>query len=133
VKRYLLSQKGEKAMFERNEGILDRIVRVTLALILLPTGIFLLGGLQGSVLGLVIVGIGALALITGLTGFCPLYVPFGISTLEKEQELTAKLMTRCMSMMAGFRQASDGSGQPNTEQICGPCPPSIVKPHDQHR
>ena len=38
-------------MFKRNEGILDRILRVTLATVLLPVGLFLLGGLQGSVLG----------------------------------------------------------------------------------
>jgi hypothetical protein len=118
-------------MFKQNEGILDRIVRVTLGLVFLPAGLFLFGGLQGSVLGLVIAGIGGLALITGLTGFCPLYVPFGISTLEKEQELTAKLMTRCMSMMAGFRQASGGSGHPSVEQMCGLCPPSIETTHHQ--
>lgn len=114
-------------MFKRNEGILDRIVRVALALVFLPTGIFLLGGLQGSVLGLVVAGLGVLALITGITGVCPLYIPFGISTLEKEKEL----MARCTSMMAGFRQASPGSGQPGDEPMCGPCPPSIVKTHDQ--
>jgi len=83
-------------MFKRNEGILDRTLRVLLSMVLLPTGLFWLGGLQGSVLGLVVTGFGLLPLITGLTGFCPLYVPFGISTLEKEKEL----MDRCMSMMA---------------------------------
>jgi hypothetical protein len=107
-------------MFKRNEGILDRIVRVTLGMVLLPAGLFLLGGLQGSVLGLLIAGLGVLGLVTGLTGFCPLYVPFGISTLEKEQELIA----RCMSMMAGFRQGSADSGNPGTGQMCGPCFPA---------
>jgi hypothetical protein len=82
-------------MFKRNEGLIDRILRVLLSMVLLPTGLFWLGGLQGSVLGLVVTGFGLLPLLTGLTGFCPLYVPFGISTPEKEREL----MARCMSMM----------------------------------
>lgn len=83
-------------MFKRNEGLLDRAIRVVLGLVLLPTGLFLFGGLQGTVLGLVVAGFSLLPLITGLTGFCPLYVPFGISTLEKEKEL----LSRCPSMAA---------------------------------
>ncbi|HEY3473545.1 MAG TPA: DUF2892 domain-containing protein, partial [Anaerolineales bacterium] len=79
------------------------------------------------VLGLVVTGFSLLPLITGLTGFCPLYVPFGISTLEKEKELIA----RCKSMAAGFRQESASSGHPSAGQACGPCPPSIQKTHDQ--
>ena len=75
-------------MFKRNEGILDRIVRVSLGIVLLPTGLFLLGGLQGSVLGLLAAGLGAVGLITGFTGVCPMYIPFGISTLDREQQRT---------------------------------------------
>lgn len=99
-------------MFKRNEGILDRIVRVTLGLVLLPAGLFLLGGLQSSVLGLVTAGIGAVALITGITGVCPTYTLFGISTLEKEREL----INKCMSMAAGCWP----SGQPGAGGMCGP-------------
>lgn len=94
-------------MFRRNEGIIDRTLRVLLSLVLLPTGLFWLGGLQGSVLGLVVTGFGLLPLLTGLTGFCPLYVPFGISTLEKEKEL----MARCRSMMVGYRPGNPSAGQ----------------------
>ena len=114
-------------MFKRNEGILDRIVRTVLGTVLLPTGLFLLNGLQGSVLGLVVTGFGVFVLTTGLIGFCPVYIPFGISTLEKEKQLMAK----CMSMMAGFRQGPTGSGLPSTEQPCGPCLPSNGTTHNQ--
>jgi hypothetical protein len=114
-------------MFKRNEGVIDRIVRVALGTVLLPAGLLLLGGLQGSVLGLVIAGLGGLGLITGSTGVCPLYIPFGINTLEKEKELIA----RCMSMMAGIRQESAGSVHPSAKQTCGPCPPSFRNTHDQ--
>ena len=99
-------------MFKRNEGILDRVVRVTLGLVLLPAGLFLLGGLQGSVAGLVVIGLGTIGLITGITGVCPTYYLFGISTLEKEREL----INRCMSMMAGCSP----NGQPGAGSMCGP-------------
>jgi hypothetical protein len=111
-------------MFKRNEGILDRIVRIALGTVLLPTGLFGLSGLQGSVLGLLLAGFGVLGLVTGSTGFCPLYVPFGISTLEKERELIAK----CTSMMSGSRIGGDQS----TGQLRGCNPQSIGKTHN-HR
>jgi hypothetical protein len=119
----LLSQKGEKTMFKRNEGIIDRIVRVALGMALLPAGLFWFGGLQGSVLGLLIAGLGMLGLITGLTGVCILYLPFGISTLEKERELIAM----CTSMIAGGRP----SGDPGTGQMCGCDAQTIGKTHNQ--
>lgn len=97
-------------MFKRNEGIIDRTLRVVLAIVLLSVGLFWLGGLQGNVPGLIVAGVGLLPLITGLTGFCPLYVLFGISTLEKEKDLLA----RCRSMMAACQ-----SGSPNARQMCG--------------
>jgi hypothetical protein len=112
-------------MFKRNVGILDRIARVTLGTVLLPSGLFLLGGLQGNVLGLVIAGLGLIGLVTGLTGFCPLYVPFGINTLEKEKEFVSRAMSRCMSMMASFRQGTASSGNPGAMQMCGPCSPMV--------
>ncbi len=109
-------------MFKRNEGILDRIVRVALGMVLLPAGLFLLGGLQGNVLGLLTAGLGAVGLITGVTGVCPMYIPFGISTLEKEKELIAK----CQSMAAGCWR-----GQPGAGPMCRPGPQAIGETHSQ--
>jgi hypothetical protein len=138
VKRQFISLKGEKTMFKRNVGVLDRSVRVTVGIVLLPVGLFLLGALQSSVLGLVVAGVGGIALITGFTGFCPLYIPFGINTLEKEKELidrfksmASERMDRCMSMMAGFPQVPADSGSPGAEQTCGPCPPWIGETPNQ--
>jgi hypothetical protein len=112
-------------MFKRNVGILDRIVRIVLGTVLLPAGLFVLGGLQGSVLGLLLAGFGVLGLVTGSTGYCPLYVPFGISTLEKERELIA----RCTSMMSASRPYGDQS----TGQLCGCDPQSIEKTHNHQK
>ncbi len=72
-------------MFKRNEGTLDRIVRLALGIVLLPAGLFWLGALQLSVLGLLAVALGVIGLITGLTGVCPTYNLFGFSTLESEK------------------------------------------------
>jgi hypothetical protein len=119
--------KGEKTMLKRNEGILDRIVRVALGAVLLPTSLIFLGMLKASLLGLVFAGLGLWILITGLTGVCPLYIPFGINTLEKEKELFA----RCKSMMASFRKEPANIGNPDTEQTCELCPPSIGESHPQ--
>ncbi len=104
-------------MFKRNEGILDRIARVTLGLVLLPTGLFLLGALQGTVPGLIVTGLGAIGLITGVTGVCPTYNLFGFSTLEMEKQF----VQRCRSMMTS--RGIDGCmGAGN---MCGPSRRSI--------
>lgn len=55
----------------RNEGNIDRIIRIALALV-----IFAVGLVTGSWLGL----IGIVPLATGLIGWCPLYSVFGLST-----------------------------------------------------
>ncbi len=73
-------------MFKRNEGTLDRTLRLALAAVLLPAALFWLGALQGALPGLVAAGIGAIALVTGLTGVCPTYNLFGVSTLEAEKK-----------------------------------------------
>ncbi len=99
-------------MFKRNEGMLDRIARITLGVVLLPTGLFLLGALQGSVIGLVVTGLGAIGLITGATGVCPTYTLFGFSTLEMEKQF----IQRCMSMMS----SRGAGGCMSAGNMCGP-------------
>lgn len=67
-------------MLHRNEGRLDRAIRIAAAIFFLPIGLFALDGIGGAIGGLVLAGVGVLALVTGATGFCLLYVPFGFST-----------------------------------------------------
>src|SRR5512133_2544036 len=118
----------KKTMFKRNEGMLDRFVRVALGMVLLLVGlIWWLGGLPGGVAGMVTAGLGLLGLLTGFTGVSPLYMPFGISTLEKEKEFIA----RCKSMMANYCQGSRGSRRSSARQMCGSCSPSVGETHNQ--
>ena len=58
----------------RNVGGIDRTLRIVLGSALLLAWAFLLRG-NGLVLG-----IGLFMLTLGLIGFCPIYVPFKIST-----------------------------------------------------
>lgn len=61
----------------KNMGMVDRVVRIVLALVvalLYFTGV--ISGTLAVILGIVAV----ILLLTGIVGFCPLYVPFNIST-----------------------------------------------------
>jgi hypothetical protein len=60
-----------------NESSLDRIIRVIAGIILF--GLYFTGTVTGTV-GIILIVLGAIALITGLVGFCPLYALLKINT-----------------------------------------------------
>ncbi|MCA2000479.1 MAG: DUF2892 domain-containing protein [Chloroflexi bacterium] len=64
---------------KRNMSNTDRIVRVVLAL-----AFFYLyfGGVVTGALGVALAVLGAVFLLTSLVAFCPLYLPFKISTYK---------------------------------------------------
>ena len=64
-------------MFKVNEANWDRIARVVLGIVLLYLG---LGGMVSGSLGIVLDILGAVLLLTGLAGFCPLYALFKFGT-----------------------------------------------------
>jgi len=53
-----------------NESGLDRIIRVVAGIVLLA--LYFLGTVTGAV-GIVFIVLGAILLLTGVVGFCPLY------------------------------------------------------------
>lgn len=61
----------------RNEGTADRAIRLVVAVVA-ALAAFAVGA--GSVLGIVLLVVGAVMLVTAATGFCPLYRVFGMST-----------------------------------------------------
>ena len=71
-------------MFKKNLGRLDRTVRLILGVALFLIGLFPLGGWQGNSTGILVAVLALIPLVTGLTGFCGIYVPFGISTREEK-------------------------------------------------
>ncbi|GAB4135154.1 MAG: hypothetical protein Fur0041_09020 [Bacteroidia bacterium] len=66
---------------KQNVGNIDRIIRLVLAAVLI--GLYFAGITTGTtgMIGLVLGGVFA---ITAIVGFCPLYLPFGISTCAKK-------------------------------------------------
>jgi hypothetical protein len=66
-----------------NESTVDRVVRAVLGVILLWAGLWPLAGLQGSVLGIIVVLVALILLFTAATGFCLIYRLLGISTIKK--------------------------------------------------
>jgi hypothetical protein len=63
--------------FKKNEGRIDRALRMIIGLTLFSVGLF---ALKGKVLIMVF---GLFLFVVGLIGFCPVYVPFGITTRKK--------------------------------------------------
>ncbi|HOT46345.1 MAG TPA: DUF2892 domain-containing protein [Spirochaetota bacterium] len=67
---------------KKNMGSIDRIARVILAVIV---GVLYA---TGQITGIAAIVLGIIALIfvvTSAIGFCPLYVPFKLSTIKKQK------------------------------------------------
>lgn len=65
-----------------NEGSIDRAVRLVVAGVLIGIGLGVLRGPGGIAMAVVAV----IPLLTGLSGFCPLYAVFGIDTSRRASE-----------------------------------------------
>jgi Protein of unknown function (DUF2892) len=64
----------------RNEGTIDRVVRLVLGVLALA-GAFALG--LGTVGGILAGVVGIVLLATAATGFCPLYAVLGVQTCPR--------------------------------------------------
>ncbi|MDA8401808.1 MAG: DUF2892 domain-containing protein [Deltaproteobacteria bacterium] len=65
-------------MFKKNESAVDRIIRAIAGIVILVIGIYEVKSL--AVLGIILIIVGAVLIITAITGFCLLYTLLGIST-----------------------------------------------------
>lgn len=66
----------------KNMGTLDRVVRLAaVAAVIGAYGLGLIGGTLAFVLG----GVALVLLLTSLTGTCPAYMPFGLSTRPRRR------------------------------------------------
>lgn len=66
---------------KKNLGSTDRIVRVIIAVVF--AALYFSGSVVGTA-GIVLVGLSAILLLTSVVSFCPLYLPFGLSSLRKK-------------------------------------------------
>ena len=67
---------------KKNMGGTDRILRIVLAVVF---AVLYFTGTVGGTIGLVLLILGAIFLATSLISFCPLYLPFGISTCKAKK------------------------------------------------
>lgn len=67
---------------KKNMGAVDRTLRTLLAVIL---AILVLVGVVKGTLAYILVVVAIVFLATSLFGFCPLYVPLGITTLGRKK------------------------------------------------
>ena len=67
---------------EKNMGSADRTIRVIVAAIIVT--LYMTKIISGT-LGIVLIVVSALFLLTSFISFCPMYLPFGLSTLRKKK------------------------------------------------
>ena len=73
---------------KKNEGAIDRLLRVLAAVVLAVGAFFWVGGILSAALYV----LAAVALFTAVTGFCALYVPLKISTYKPEAKANRPLV-----------------------------------------
>ena len=66
---------------EKNMGLTDRIIRITVAIFIL--GLYFMEVINGT-LALILGAFAVIMLATSFISFCPLYLPFSINTTKKE-------------------------------------------------
>lgn len=62
-------------------GTIDRVIRVLLAIVF---AVLYFTGTISGILGIVLMVLATVFLLTSFLKFCPLYLPFGISTCPKK-------------------------------------------------
>ncbi len=66
---------------KKNMGTIDRVIRILLAIVV---GILYLTGNISGVAAIILGILAVVFILTSAIGFCPLYVPFHISTIGKK-------------------------------------------------
>jgi hypothetical protein len=67
---------------KKNMGSIDKIVRIVLALVVV---ILYFTNVVSGTLGIVLLVVAGIFVLNSLISFCPLYLPFGISTCKKKE------------------------------------------------
>lgn len=68
---------------KKNMGTIDKAVRLALAALILL--LYYLNVISGT-LAIVLLLVAIIFAVTSIFGVCPLYIPFGISTLKKKPQ-----------------------------------------------
>lgn len=65
---------------QANMGMIDRVLRVAIALAVVG---LIVGGQISGLLAIILGVLAGIFLLTSVVSFCPLYMPFGISTCRR--------------------------------------------------
>lgn len=68
---------------KKNMGSTDKIIRILIAIVIAV--LFFTGTISGT-LGMILLVFGGVFLATSFISFCPLYLPFGISTCKMKEK-----------------------------------------------
>jgi hypothetical protein len=68
---------------KKNMGTADKVIRILIAIVI--TALYFTGYIPG-VLGILLIALAVIFVVTSLVSFCPLYLPFGISTAKKPKQ-----------------------------------------------
>ena len=66
---------------KKNMGSADRVIRVILAALVVL--LYFMGVISGTT-AIILLVLATVFVLTSLVSFCPLYLPFGLSTLRKK-------------------------------------------------
>lgn len=66
---------------KKNMGSIDKIIRILIAIAIFV--LYFTGTISG-ILGIILMIFAVIFVLTSLIGTCPLYLPFGLSTLRKK-------------------------------------------------
>ena len=65
----------------KNMGTIDKVIRILVAVVVV---ILYFTHVISGTLAIVLLALSAIFIVTSILGFCPLYLPFGLSTRKKE-------------------------------------------------
>ena len=66
---------------KKNMGTVDKVIRILIVVLVL---VLYFTHVIGGTLAIILLVLAGVFLLTSLLSFCPLYLPFGLSTREKE-------------------------------------------------
>jgi hypothetical protein len=68
-------------IMKKNMGTIDKVIRILVAVVVVA--LYLTNVISGT-LAIILLILSGVFILTSLLSFCPLYLPFGISTRKKE-------------------------------------------------
>jgi hypothetical protein len=66
---------------KQNMGTADRVIRILIVIVI--AGLYFANLISGT-LAIILLALAGVFILTSFVSFCPLYLPFGISTRKKE-------------------------------------------------